>query len=595
MVAALAAMLALAGCTPLSEVVEGTSVTVAVDQGMTSYNPNTGFGSATATNASVFAATNSSFASYDDVPKLTKDTSFGSYEVVSTEPLVVTYTVADGIRWSDGTPIDAADLLLAWAANSTSLNDPEFDPAGFIDRDSGRFSDEFPRDVVYFDGFTGNGLQLVTQTPAVGEDGRSITMTFDEYFADWELVFDLGLPAHVVAGNALRIDEPQEAKDALLAAIQDENRADLAAISRFWNSGFNLSEDGIDEDLLVGSGPYVISAVEPGEQVTLTANPQYRGEQLPHFEEVIVTFISDPLQAVTALEAGEVDVIAPQTTADVLTALDELDGAGVEHGFSGTWERLDVQFAQSKNGYVENQLVRQAFLHTVPRERILDTLIRPISPDAELRDSHIFLPGAKGYTDAIEENGSSDYADVDIVEAKRMLAEAAKIAPALATPTVCLLFDPANPRRVAEFQLIQESAAMAAITVTNCSSPDWRNLLGTPHSYDASLYALRETNLAVSAARASFASDSELNNNARYANPVADSLLADATAPASAAERRDLLVELDRQLWEDAAGLPLYQFPTLTVTSGQVAGVIRSPFAGTALWNPWRWEPVLAD
>jgi peptide/nickel transport system substrate-binding protein len=587
--------LLLAGCTPPSEVVAGTTVTVAVDQPFTSYNPKSGFGGVSAVNASVFAATNSSFASYDETPELTPDESFGSYQVVSTEPLVVTYTVRDGIRWSDGTPIDAADLLLAWAANSTSLNDTEFDPARFVDHGTGRFTAEFPEDVVYFDGFTGNGLQLVTETPVVGENGRSITMTFDEYFPDWELVFDLGLPAHVVAGEALELSDPKEAKNALIEAVQGKDRRALAAVSRFWNSGLNLGDKGIDVDLLVGSGPYIISAVTPGEGLTLTANPEYRGDQLPHFEEVVVRFISDPLQAIAALDAAEVDIIAPQATVDVMTALENLDGAQVQHGFSGTWERLDLRLADSQNGFIENELVRRAFLHTVPRDDIMTSLIQPISPDAEVRDSHVFLPGAKGYAAAVKANGSKDYAHVDVAAAKRLLAEAARVAPAMAAPTVCLLFDPANPRRVAEFQLIKDSAEAAGIAVTNCSSPDWRNLLGTPRAYDAALYALRESNLAISAVEASFASDSGLNNHARYASPSADALLSEAMAPATASERRKLLAGLDATLWRDAVGMPLHQLPWITATGDQVAGVTRSPFAPTVLWNPWRWEPVTAE
>src|SRR5690606_3033747 len=295
---------------------------------------------------------------------------------------VVTYTVNDGIRWSDGTPIDAADLLLAWAANSTNLNDPEFDPSDFIDQGTGEFTDEFPRDVVYFDGFTGNGLQLVTQTPEVGNDGRSITMTFDEYFADWNLVFDLGMPAHVVAGKALRIAEPQLAKDALFEAVEADDRRKLGAVARFWNSGFNLAEDGIDAELLVGSGPYVITEIVPGEQLTLTVNPEYRGDHLPYFEEVVVRYISDPLQAVAALDAGEVDIIAPQATEDVISALESADSAHVDHGDSGTWERLHLTLSASKKSAIEKQLVRQAFLHPVPRQQILDTISRPVGPEA---------------------------------------------------------------------------------------------------------------------------------------------------------------------------------------------------------------------
>ena len=586
-------MLVLTGCTPPSEVVEGTSVTVAVDQPFTSYNPNTTFGSATTANSSVFSATHSSFVAYDDTPALVKDSSFGSYEVVSTQPLVVTYTVRDGIRWSDGTPIDASDLLLAWAANSTSLNDPEFTPAQYIDEASGEFTDEFPRDVVYFDGFTGNGLQLVSQTPVIGDDGRSITLTFDEYFADWELVFDLGLPAHVVAGKALRIAEPEGAKVALIEAVQKNDRRDLARIARFWNSGFNVGED-VDPDLFVGNGPYRVSAVRPGEQVTLTVNPEYRGENLPRFEKVVVRFISDPLQAVAALDSGEVDIIAPQATEDVVAALDGLEDVRVAHGFSGTWERLDLQFAASKNGFVEDVQVRRAFLMTVPKRQLLRDLIQPVSPDAEPRASHVFFPGAKGYDESVKVNGSLAYTGVNIAGARRTLAEAALRSPGLATPTICLLFDPANPRRVAEFQLIQTSAAQAAITVTNCSSPDWRNLLGTPNSYDAALYALRETNLSVAAIDAAFASGSELNNHSRYSNPEADALLQDAAGVATATQRRELLARLDAVLWSDAVGTPLYQFPTVTATSEAVTGVIRSPFEPTALWSPWRWKPAKA-
>ena len=588
-------MLVLSGCTPPSQVVAGTTVTVAVDQPFTSYNPKTGFGGASVVNASIFSATNASFASYDETPALVGDESFGSSEVVSTDPLTVKYTVREGIRWSDGTPIDAADLLLAWAANSTTLNDLDFDPAPYVDQSTGRFTDDFPRDAVYFDGFTGNGLQLVTATPAIGDDGRSITMTFDEYFADWQLVFDVGLPAHVVAGKALKLADVQQAKDAVVSAITDRDEKRLAAISRVWNSGFNVGDGQVDVDGLVGSGPYLISEVKSGEQLTLTANPEYRGKNLPQFETIVVRVISDPLQAVAALEAGEVDIIAPQPTEDVIAAVDALDAARVEHGFSGTWERLDLQFSQSKNGFVEDELVRRAFLATVPRQGILDSLIKPISPGAELRDSHIFLPGAKGYREAVDTNGSRSFSRVDVAEAKRLLARAAEQSAPSAAPIVCVLFDPANPRRVSEFQLIQQSAALAGITVTDCSSPDWRNLLGTPHSYDAALYALRDTNLAMAAVGASYSSASELNNYSRYANPVADALIADAMAAATGEERRTVLTELDAVLWRDAVGMPLYQFPTVTVTSETVTGVVDSPFEATALWHPWNWKPVTAD
>lgn len=585
----------LTGCTPQSEVVEGTSATVAVGEPVTSLNANTPFGSSVAANRSIVEATSSVFNAYSDVPKLVRDESFGSYELVSEDPLVVKYTIRDGVRWSDGTPVDAADMLLSWAANSSTLNDEAFDAAQFTDPKTGAFTEEVSGDTVYFDGFSGNGMQLVTQTPVIGDGGRSLTLHYDEYFPDWELVFEVGLPAHVVAKHALGVTGKQKAKDAAVEAIETRDREALAAISRFWNSGYNFTETPKSRDLLVGNGPYIVSELVAGESVTLTANPEYRGDNLPKIEQIVVRFISDPLQAVTALEEGEVDVVSPQGSAEVASALSGIDDVTVQHGFDGSWERLDLQFEGGRTGVFENPLIREAFLKTVPREEIVETLIRPVDPDAQVRSSHVFMPGAGGYESAVEQNGSTEFAKVDIRAAKRLLAEAAKTDAALAAPTVCLLFDPANPRRVAEFQLIKESAARAGFTVTNCSSPDWSNLLGTPRAYDAALYALRETNLAVSATEASFASTSTINNYANYANPAVDALFAELSEPGNRGNRAELLTKIDETLWTDFAGLPLYQFPSMTAVSGEVSSVEASPLGATALWKPWEWEPVPAD
>ena len=50
------------------------------------------------------------------------NTSFGTYEKTSDDPLTVKYTVDDDTKWSDGTPVDAADMLLAGPRQSGNLN-----------------------------------------------------------------------------------------------------------------------------------------------------------------------------------------------------------------------------------------------------------------------------------------------------------------------------------------------------------------------------------------------------------------------------------------------------------------------------------------
>ncbi len=106
---------------------------------------------------------------------MVQDTSFGSYEKVSDDPLVVKYTIADGVKWSDGTAVDAADLLLNWVSLSGAENTPDFDSTEFTDPDTGEFTDDFPTDVVFFDSGADptTGLGLVS-TPAGGQRRQEV-------------------------------------------------------------------------------------------------------------------------------------------------------------------------------------------------------------------------------------------------------------------------------------------------------------------------------------------------------------------------------------------------------------------------------------
>lgn len=584
------AVAALTGCTEQSLVVDGSSVTIASPQAATSLNDRTTFGN-TPANAAVVAAAGSGFVYYDADRTLVRDESFGHVEVVSRQPFAVEYTVNEGVVWSDGVAVDAADLLLAWAANSGALTTEGFQPSRFVDRATGQFT-EFPDDTVYFDGASRSGLQHVSAVPEVGNDGRSVTLTYDEYFPDWELAFTVGLAAHVVVEQAQTVrgteSEPKhaKAKRLLIEAVQDADAASLAPIAQAWNSAFNLVDGSIDDGLLVTTGPYAVTAIDP-DTVTLTANTRYTGERRPRFETVVIRTITDPLEAVAALRDGEVDVIAPTPTPDVVDALAELDDVEVAIGESGQFEHLDLQFSRGKSATLDDPLVREAFLRLVPRQQILDELVVPVAPDARLRDSFLVAPGTANYEATVESNGSEEFARTDVSGAKRLLEDAGVVA-----PVVCILFDPANPRRVEEFTLIKESAARAGMQVTDCSSPDWEEFLGVPGEYDAALFAWNESTPAISSPAARLASSSAVSNFSGYANEAVDLLLAELAVETDAGERADLLGEIDAALWEDAYGVPLYQFPSLVAVRGGIENIAPSPLAPGLTWNLWEWQPA---
>ncbi|MGX5682508.1 ABC transporter family substrate-binding protein [Schumannella luteola] len=587
-----AGALVLSGCAaPQSEIVEGSSLSVAWNQPFYSYNGLTSFGNATANN-NITYATLGGFNYYDDTPALVKDESFGTYEKISDDPLVVKYTIADGVKWSDGTAVDAVDLLLQWAALSRALDTPDFDSSEYTDPDTGEFTDDFPTDVVYFDSGAdpSTGMGLVSATPEVSDDKKSITLTYDKPFVDWELVMSAPLPAHVVGKNALGIDDNQKAKDAVLAAIEDDDETALASISSFWNSGFNFTEMPENTDLVLSSGPYMITDFVADQYVTLTANPEYTGANQPKVEEITVRFITDPLAAVQALQNGEVQLISPQATADVAEALAALD-VTVIGGYEGTYEHIDLQFDQSKSGNFNNPLIREAFMKVIPRQEIVDKLIKPLQEDAVTRDSQVFLPGAEGYDESVAENGSAAYAEVDIEGAKALLAEAG-----VTNPEVCMLFSSTNPRRANEFLLIQQSAAQAGFNVTDCSSPDWGGLLGTPGAYDASLFGWQSTSLGVTNGPPPTYTTGGINNLNFYSNPEMDELTAALSTEFDPAEQIEIQKKIDKLLWDDFYGVTIFQFPAVTAyDQNAITNISPSTLAPTIFWNIWDWEPVSAD
>ncbi|WP_300594818.1 ABC transporter family substrate-binding protein [Microbacterium sp.] len=583
--------LVISGCAPSSEddsgLIEGSAISVAWNQAFYSMNGFTSYGNATANNNINYMVLDG-FNYYDNTPALVKNTSFGTYELVSEDPLTVTYTINEGVKWSDGTPVDAADLMLNWAALSRALDTPDFDPADFTDPETGEFTDAFPTDVVYFDsGATPDaGLGLVSQTPEVSEDGRSITMVYDAPFVDWELSFSSPLPAHVVAKNALGITDNAEAKQAVLDAIQNDDAAALAPISSFWNSGFNFTSMPSDTELVTASGPYMITDFVADQYITLKANPEYTGENKPTIEEITIRFIPDPLAAVQALQNGEVDIISPQATADIKTALDGLDGVTVLTGLEGTYEHVDLQFENGRNpeNIFSNPLAREAFMKTIPRQEIVDTLIKPIiGDDAILRNSQLFVPGAEGYDESVANNTSLDYEQVDIEGAKALLAESG-----VTNTDVCILYAANNPRRVNEFALIQQSANQAGFNVTDCGSTEWGGLLGTPGAYDASLFGWQSTSLGVTNSLPTFQTGG-INNLNFYSNAQVDDLVAQLNVTFDKAEQITMLQEMDKLLWEDFYGVTIFQFPSVTAYSDRVQGVDPSILAPTIFWNAWDW------
>jgi len=588
--------LILSGCsapTPSEpEIVENSSLNVAWNQAFYAYNTGTSDGNATA-NANIIYLTTSSFNYYDDTPTLVPNTDFGTYEKVSDDPLTVKYTIADGVKWSDGSDVDAADMLLAWAANVSKFSNvqPETDDEGNITN-----QDEIDAGVYFDSAAVGGGLDLVTQTPEIGDDGKSLTLVYDSPFVDWETNFTVGVPASTTYALAFPDEKitPEDAKAKVIAAIQDNDSAVLSPLSKAWSHGYDFVDMPDNPNMYPSDGAYVISDLVKDEYITLTANPDYTWGPKPKFEKITVRFIPDALAQVQALQNGEVSIIAPQSTADILTALDAIDGLTVQSTSDATYEHIDLTFNNggpfdpaSYDGDADKaKAVREAFMKVIPRQEILDKLVKPLNPDAVLEDSQTQLPGYAMYDDIVAANGSADYAEVDVDGAKALLEEAG-----VKTPVdVQFMFGASNTRRANEYQLIAASAKDAGFNVIDAGTDEWGSKLGDG-TYDAVLFGWQSTSTAVTASQATFASDGGNNLNG-YANDDVDAAYKTLEGTYDEAKQKELLTTVEKALYDDAYGVTLFQFPGVTAWDGKVTGVSPAPLSPQFFWNYWEWTPA---
>jgi len=574
-----------------------TSISVGWNQPFYSYNDNTSTGN-NVTNANIRYMTNGQFYYYDAKSELKANPSWGTYEKTSDNPLTVKYTLNANDKWSDGTPYDASDLLLSWAANSTNVNTVSGDKVR-VDKATGAAKPTGNQ--VYFDSAAatpGQTLALVKQTPTIGDNNRSITLVYSQPFADWKL--DMGpiqndIPAHAVGMKALGISDPTKAKEAVVKAIQDKDAASLSKIANFWNSGFDYTSLPSDKLLYLSSGPYVISDIKKDSFVTLKKNPQYKGDQAGQFDTITVRFNPDANSQLQQLGNKEIALMDPQVTTDLVQAAEKMNDLNIHKGFESTFEHMDL--VQNNNGPFDPKsyggdaqkalAVRQAYLHAIPRNEIVNKLIKPIVPEASVRNAFLRVPGTEGYDQLAQTDGSAAYAQTDTAKSKSLLQQAGVKTPV----NVRLMYDKTNPRRVAEFQLMEPSLTKAGFHVIDAGNADWSAKLGDG-SYDAVFFGWQATGLAVTQDAAIYTSTGG-SNLVGYNSKAVDAQFKNLAGETAPDQQLATLGNAEKELWKDAIGIPIFQFPAAVMwDKTKIANVDPAVLSPTMFYGFWKWTPA---
>ena len=489
------------------------------------------------------------------------DKDFGTYEKTSDDPLTVKYTISDDAKWSDGTPVTAGDFIVHWAANNDTIKaegaeTPLFDSISF---EQGKYIPEAPE----------------------GEaDGKEFTVTYPEPYADWEILISTALPAHIVAKEAgMSFEE-------LVTAAKEKDVEALTPAAEFWNDGWDFSPGELPDASLVPSmGPYKFKdgGWQAGQSITLEANPEYWGTP-PATKELVLRF-ADPKTHVQALQNGDLDVIEPQATVDTLQQLEGLgEDVNVQTGDQLTWEHVDYNRGEG-SVFADSPELREAFALCLPRQQIVDNLIKPIYADAQVMNLREVFPFQDKYQEVVDAAYPKEMDQPNIEKAKELVEKSG-----VSKPTVRLGYQAGNQRRTETVALIKSSCDQAGFDVQDANSPVFFKEVMPAGDYDAALFAWASSGQKASGANI-YQSDGAQNQQS-YNNPEVDAAWDKLATSLDENEQLEQVKTIEKLLWEDFQAIPLYAHPGLVGHKADVANVRDTAAQSGALWNVEQWVRV---
>jgi peptide/nickel transport system substrate-binding protein len=472
----------------------------------------------------------------------------------------VTLRLQEGLLWSDGTPVTAADIVFTWQWVITPSNAAT------------SFS----------------AWDTIASLEATGE--IEAVATFKTPSITWFEPFTGGYNGNLYPAHAFGNDPANP------------------------NEAFKLAP--------IGTGPYVLESFTPGDSATYVANERYREPNKPFFARILLKGGGDPASATRAvLETSEYDYAWNlQVEPEVLAQIEGDGSRGHVYSAQGTTvESLNFNFSDPRtevDGQVSQKdtphpifsdiAVRQAINLAVQRDVIADTLYTENEPaTANL------LAGVEAWDSP---NTSWSY---DLDEANRILDEAGWVrdGDVRAKDGVELAFQyvtTVTPVRQKTQLIVQKDLEALGMKVELVqidsgiffdASPtqeqnfyhmawdldEWTNgpYSSLPISYLNRWYAGPDgSNIAQKA------NNWGKDNTQRYQNPEFDALYERLLAATTVAEAEGLLIEANDLLIADVAAVPIVNRTVgVYALSPRVANdnVANGPSFVLALWNIANW------
>jgi peptide/nickel transport system substrate-binding protein len=320
-------------------------------------------------------------ATYEITPSIAK-----SLPEVSEDHLVYTFDIKDNVKFSDGKPLTAEDILFTMKVVMNPFTDAQptrnyftdLEDAGLVDGD--KYKIRFKLSQPYFRAIYSIGSLDILPKHILDKDNVTDQWTIKD-FIEASKTIDPG-------------KYPEMQKYADYINSQDVSRS---------------------PNLVIGSGPYKLERWQTGQAITLARNDNYwNKENIPSYpNKLIFRTIQDQTAAITAAKNKEIDNMTVIREIDFVENLKSPEQFGLKKAIVSRPTYSYIAWNQQRPFFADKK-VRWALSHLVDRKTIIEKLLYGLSVPIQ---SHIYY--------------KSDYLNTDLApieynieEANRLLDEA---------------------------------------------------------------------------------------------------------------------------------------------------------------------------
>ena len=444
----------------------------------------------------------------------------------SEDGMTWTFTMRDGLKWSDGTDLNAKDFEYSFKrmANPDTAAPYAETCLGMIDGfDAAQAGDPDALNV------------------KASDDGKTLTIVLS-YPCSY---FD---------------------KMAAFATMSPVQQATVEANGDSWCTS---------ADTFVSNGPYMITDWTPSERIVLTKNPNYVGgwdSSKIVTDTITLLLLEDSSAAYAAYNSGEAVLIKDVPTDEIPSLTKAEDGGDfyVDTILGTYYVSLNLQRDAFKDAKV-----RKALSLAIDRDYVANTIMQGTYTTAD----SIVGPGIVDESGYFHDNGNAPYISADyeanLAEAKKLLEEAG-YPNGEGYPTIEYSTNDAG-YHVPLAEYLQQAWGDLGITLT-INKMEWSSF--TP-ARRAGEYDVARNGWVMDYNDPSNMLDlfctSNGNNDGKYANPDFDAAI-DASRVADSAEHFAQLHKAEDILMEDMGCLPIAYYNDYWLQSSSLKGTWHSPY-----------------